>query len=86
MKRKFGQNNFAYKGTTIWNSLPNDCRTAHSFPTFIVKLKAMLAEHYLFLFKFYATFSVFFLNIIGLYFSFYITFSFYGGPLGNQQC
>ena len=30
-------------GATIWNSLPNDCRTAHTFPAFKVKLKAMLA-------------------------------------------
>ena len=42
MKTKFGQNSFAYKGATIWNSLPNDCRTAHTFATFKVKLKAML--------------------------------------------
>ena len=34
---------FAYRGATIWNSLPNDCRAAHTFPAFKVKLKAMLA-------------------------------------------
>ena len=57
MKMKFGQNSlqggkthFAYSGATIWNSLPNDCRTAHTFATFKVKLKAMLAQHHLFLF------------------------------------
>ena len=43
MKTKFGQNSFAYRGATIWNSLPNDCRAAHTFATFKVKLKAMLA-------------------------------------------
>ena len=43
MKKKFGQNSFAYRRATIWNSLPNDCRTAHTFATFKVKLKAMLA-------------------------------------------
>ena len=45
MKTKFGQNSFASGGggATIWNSLPNDCRTAHIFPAFKVKLKAMLA-------------------------------------------
>ena len=43
MKTKFGQNSFAYRGATIWNSLPDDCRTAHTFATFKVKLKAMLA-------------------------------------------
>ena len=45
MKMKFGQNSFAYRGggSIIWNSLPNDCRTAHTFSTFKVMLKAMLA-------------------------------------------
>ena len=43
MKTKFGQNSFAYRGATIWNSLSNDCRTTHTFPAFKVKLKAMLA-------------------------------------------
>ena len=43
MKTTFGQNSFAYRGATIWNSLPNDCRTAHTFRTFKMKLKAMLA-------------------------------------------
>ena len=43
MKTKFGQNSFAYRGATIWNSLPNDCRTAHTFPTFKMKLTAMPA-------------------------------------------
>ena len=45
MNTKFGQNSFADRGwgATIWNSLPNDCRTAHTFTTFKVKLKAMLA-------------------------------------------
>ena len=43
MKTKFGQNSFAYRGAKIWNSLPNDCRAAHTFATFKVKLKAMLA-------------------------------------------
>ena len=26
MKTKFGQNNFAYRGAKMWNSLTNDCR------------------------------------------------------------
>ena len=45
MKTKFGQNSFAYRGggAKIWNSLPNDCRKAHTFPTFQEKLKAMIA-------------------------------------------
>ena len=43
MKTKLGQKSFASRGATIWNSLPNDCRTAHTFPTFKVKLQAMLA-------------------------------------------
>ena len=43
MKTTFGQNSFAYRGATIWNSLPNNCRTAHTFRTFKMKLKAMLA-------------------------------------------
>ena len=43
MKTKFRPNSFTYRRATIWNSLPNDCRTAHSFPAFKVKLKAMLA-------------------------------------------
>ena len=34
MKMKFGQNSFAYRGAKIWNSLPNDCRNANTFPTF----------------------------------------------------
>ena len=43
MKKTFGQNSFAYRGATIWNSLPNDCRTAHTVRAFKMKLKAMLA-------------------------------------------
>ena len=42
MKTKFGQNSFAYRGAKIWNSLPNDCRKANTFPTFKKKLKAMI--------------------------------------------
>ena len=44
MKTKFGQNSFAFREATIWKSLPNDCRTAHIFPAFKVRLKAMLAS------------------------------------------
>ena len=43
MKAKFGQNSFVYRAATIWNSLPNDCSSAHTFPTSKVKLKAILA-------------------------------------------
>ena len=43
MKTKFGQNSFAYRGAKIWNSLPNDSRKAHTFPTFKEKLKAMIS-------------------------------------------
>ena len=39
----FGQNNFAYRGAKIWNSLPNECRKAHTLPTLKRKLKAMIA-------------------------------------------
>ena len=43
MRIKFGQNSFAYRGAKILNSLPNDCRKAHTFPTFKEKLKVMIA-------------------------------------------
>ena len=43
MKTKFGQNSFVYRGAMIWKSLPKDCKLAHTFPSFKVKLKAMLA-------------------------------------------
>ena len=43
MKTKCRQNSFACRATTIWNSLLNDCRTAHTFPASKVKLIAMLA-------------------------------------------
>ena len=42
VKAKFGQNSCTYKGAKIWNSLPNDCRKANTFPTFKEKLKAMI--------------------------------------------
>ena len=34
MKTKFGQNNFVYRGAICWNSLPKDCKLAHTFPSF----------------------------------------------------
>ena len=43
MKMKFGQNSFAYRGAKVWNFLPNDCKTAHTFLTVKAKLKTMLA-------------------------------------------
>ena len=43
MKTKCGQNSFAYRESMIWNSLSNDCTTAHTFATCKVKPKAMLA-------------------------------------------
>ena len=43
MKTKFGQYSFAYRRAKIWNSLPNECRNANTFPTFKEKLKAMIA-------------------------------------------
>ena len=43
MKTTFGQDSFAYREATIWNSLPIDCKTAHTSRTFEMKLKAMLA-------------------------------------------
>ena len=43
LKTKYGQNSFAYKGTKIWNSLPNNCRKANTFPPFNEKLQAMIA-------------------------------------------
>ena len=48
MKMKFGQNSFACMGATMWNSLPNNCRTAHTFLTFKAKLSAVLAYYHLF--------------------------------------
>ena len=42
MKTKLGQNSFAYRGARFWYSLPNDCRKAHTFPTFKEKLKATM--------------------------------------------
>ena len=51
MKTKFGQNSFAYRRATIWNSLPNDSRMAHTFSTFKVKLKAMLAHYHVLFFS-----------------------------------
>ena len=92
MKTTFGQNGFAYRGATIWNSLPNDCRTAHTFRTFKMKLKAMLAYHHLFFhvrckYNFCDIFPFFCCNnhcILAVYI--YIVFLFKGGPLENQQC
>ena len=43
MKKKFGQNSFAYKGAKILNPLPNDCRKANTSQTFKEKSKAMIA-------------------------------------------
>ena len=89
MKTKFGQNSFVCRRgvAAIWNSLLNDCRTAHTFPTFNVKLKAMLAQHHLFIsLGFVLLFLFFSVNIIGLYSSLYIFSSLKGGPLENQLC
>ena len=43
MKTKFGQNSLACRGASVWKSLSSDCRVAHIFPTFKVKLKTILA-------------------------------------------
>ena len=43
MKTKVGQNSFAYREPKIWNSLPNDCRKANTFPTSKRKPKPMIA-------------------------------------------
>ena len=44
LKTKHGQNCFAYRGASVWNSLPSDCKIANSFQSFKMKLKTMLAE------------------------------------------
>ena len=44
MKTKFGKT--VYRGATIQNSLPSDCKTDHTFPTFNVKLRAILSLRY----------------------------------------
>ena len=48
MKTKFGQTALHTGRATIWKSLPNDCRTAKTFPIFKMKVKAMLAQPHLF--------------------------------------
>ena len=66
MKTTFGQNSFAYRGAMIWNSLPNDCKTAHTFRTFKMKLKAMLAKHHLF---FHVRYKY---NVCDIFFHFFV--------------
>ena len=81
MKTKFGQNSFAYRGAKIWNSLPNDCRKANTFPAVKEKLKVMIAQHHIFFSLSFVLLS-FSLFIIGLYFTLYMYFFlFKGGPL-----
>ena len=43
VNKKMRSKQFCILGATIWNSLPNDCKTANTFPSFKMKLKTMLA-------------------------------------------
>ena len=85
MKTKFGQNSFAYRGATIWNSLPNDCRTTHTFATFKVKLKpcshSTIYFSFQFKYKFCKTFSIFFAILYYCILAVYIFFLLKEGPL-----
>ena len=62
LKSRHGQNYFAYRGSSIWNSLPSEIKSFRSFGSFQRKLKAMLVEqnlkiyfHYLFPIYFFIT-------------------------------
>ena len=44
LKSRNGQNCFAYRGSSIWNSLPSEIKSSRIFGSFQRKLKAMLAE------------------------------------------
>ena len=42
LKTKHGQNYFAYRGPTIWNSLPSKENCSRTFDSYKSKLKVML--------------------------------------------
>ena len=44
LKSRNGQNFFAYRGSSIWNSLPSEIKSSRTFGRFQIKLKAILAE------------------------------------------
>ena len=44
LKSRNGQNCFAYRGSSIWNSLSSEIKSSMTFGSFQTKLKAMLAE------------------------------------------
>ena len=44
LKSRNGQNCFAYRGSSVWNSLPSEIKYSRTFGSFQRKLKAMLAE------------------------------------------
>ena len=44
LKSRNGQNCFAYRGSSVWNSLPSEIKSSRTFGSFQRKLKAMLAE------------------------------------------
>ena len=45
LRSRNGQNCFAYRGSSIWNSLPSEMKSSRTFGSFQKKLKAILAEN-----------------------------------------
>ena len=45
LKSRHGQHCFAYRGSSVWNSLPSDIKSSRTFGSFKRKLKAMLVEN-----------------------------------------
>ena len=46
LKSRDSQNCFAYRGSSVWNSLPGEIKSSGTFVSFQKKLKAMLAEKF----------------------------------------
>ena len=44
LKSRHGQNCFAHRGSSVWNSLPNELKSSGTVRSFWKKLKAMLAK------------------------------------------
>ena len=44
LKSRHGQNCFAYRESSVWNSLPSEIKSSRTFGSFQKKRKAMLAE------------------------------------------
>ena len=44
LKSRHGQNCFAHRGSSVWNSLPNELKSSRTVRSFRKKLKAMLAK------------------------------------------